>query len=73
MVKYKGIYKKDSDHEEVICILEDRDQVVEKLLKRVDGNYCLDSYEDRLNALSVRDFCMLGCGPSAVTIETVEV
>ena len=71
-MKFKGIYKKDSSHEEVVIISEDRNAVVQELVKRVDGNYCLDTKEDRLNALAIRNFCMLGCGPSELIIEEIE-
>lgn len=70
-MKFKGIYKKDSSHEEVVVISDDRNHVVQELVKRVDGNYCLDTKEDRLNALSIRNFCMLGCGPGELIIEEV--
>lgn len=71
-MKFKGIYKKDSSHEEVVIISEDRNTVVQELVKRVDGNYCLDTKEDRLNALAIRNFCMLGCGPSELIIDEIE-
>lgn len=71
-MNYKGIYKRDGGREEVVLISSNRDEVVKALVNRVDGNYCLDTKEDRLNALAVRNFCMLGCGPSELVIEEVE-
>lgn len=71
-MEFKGIYKSDGHHEEVVIVSKDRNAVVEALLRKADGNYCLDSMEERRNALSVRNFCMLGCGPGELLIEEIE-
>lgn len=71
-MKFKAIYKKDSNNETVVGIYDEKSKAIKSLLDKGDGNYCLDSREERKEALEMRGFCMCGCGPSSMRIEEVE-
>jgi hypothetical protein len=68
---YKAIYKRDSSHSEVIGTFKTKNNAIEALLKKGDGNYCLDNREERKESLEMRNFCMCGCGPASMTIEEI--
>jgi hypothetical protein len=70
-MKYKAIYKSDSHHIETIGVFKTKDEAIKALLRKGDGNYCLDSREERQESLELRNFCMCGCGPSSMSIEEV--
>lgn len=71
-MKFKAIYKKDSNNETVVGIYDEKCKAIKSLLDKGDGNYCLDNREERQEALEMRGFCMCGCGPSSMRIEEVE-
>ena len=69
IIKFKAIYKKDSSHSEVVGTFKSKDGAIEALLRRGEGNYCLDNREERKESLEMRNFCMCGCGPASMVIE----
>jgi hypothetical protein len=68
---YKAIYKRDSSNSEVIGTFKTKSYAIEALLKKGEGNYCLDNREERKESLEMRNFCMCGCGPASMTIEEI--
>lgn len=68
-MKFKAIYRKDSSRSEVVGVFNTKEKAIEQLLKKGEGNYCLDSREERQESLEMRNFCMCGCGPSSMLIE----
>ena len=71
-MKFKAIYKKDSQNEIVVGLFDTKKSAIHALLEKGDGNYCLDTREERKDALEMRGFCMCGCGPSSMRIDEVE-
>lgn len=74
MVKFKAIYKESlEDNGTPIGEFDKRDTAVNALVDYAHRHvsYCLDSREDRLQALQLRNFCMCGCGPSELLIEEI--
>lgn len=68
---YKAIYKRDFSHSEVIGTFKTKSNAIDALLKKGEGNYCLDNREERKESLEMRNFCMCGCGPASMTIEEI--
>ena len=71
MSKVKAIFKRNDGKEEVIKVCKTRDEAIDACINYT-SNYCLDTKEDRINALKVRDFYVLGCGPEQFILEQVE-
>ena len=71
-MKFKAIYKRDSNHSETIGIYKDVERAIQELLKKGEGNYCLDDRQEREDSLRMRHFCMCGCGPASMEIEEIE-
>lgn len=67
-MEFKAIYKRDSSHSEVVGTFKSKDKAIEALLKKGEGNYCLDNREERQESLELRNFCMCGCGPASMSI-----
>lgn len=70
---YKGYFKYESDSEpHLICSSEDINEVIRKSIAYAESeaSYCLDSKEVRTEALKTRHFCICGCGPSEIFIES---
>lgn len=74
MSKYLAVYKSDSNNRKVLGEFSKRENAVKSLLEYGDENvsYCLDSYNDRKEALSLRNTCVCGCGPSSLVIEEID-
>ena len=73
-MKFRAIYKESSSvQDEVLGEFKDKKSAINALIRRGDGNYCLDNKEDRIEALEMRNFCMCGCGPASMCIEEIEV
>ena len=69
---FEGFYKQNSDSREKLIVRNtDRIECVKQLVAACPHDYCLDSPEDRIAALSVRDFYTLGCGPKQFFIKEV--
>ncbi len=71
-MKFKAIYKRDDSHSETIGTYSDIEKAIQALLKKGEGNYCLDCREEREEGLRMRHFCMCGCGPASMEIEEIE-
>jgi hypothetical protein len=70
---FEGFYKPSGDsREKLIVRSKDRESCVKQLVSACPHDYCLDSPEDRISALMVRDFYTLGCGPKQFFIKEVE-
>lgn len=74
MSKYIAVYKSDSDNRQVLGEFSNREDAIKTLLKYGDEHvsYCLDSYDMRKEALSLRNNCVCGCGPSSLVIEEID-
>ena len=69
-MKYKAIYfheGKDKD----LGTFKTHEDAINVLIKAGDNNYCLDSRDERIEALRLRNFCMCGCGPNSMKIEEI--
>lgn len=71
-MRFKAIYKENSQEECIVGTYDTKETAIEALLNKGRHNYCLDSREERYDALEMRGFCMCGCGPSSMRIEEVE-
>lgn len=74
-MSYKAFIKKEIDSDkECLGTFKTRDLAVDALIRYGDRNisYCLDSKEDRINALELRNWYICGCGPCEMSIEEVE-
>ena len=71
-MRFKAIYKTDSQNETVVGIYDKKEMAIMALLNKGEHNYCLDSREERYDALVMRGFCMCGCGPSSMKIEEID-
>lgn len=71
-MKFKAIYKRDSSHSEVVGTFKNKEGAIEALLRKGEGNYCLDNREERKESLEMRNFCMCGCGPASMSIEEID-
>lgn len=72
-MKYKSLYKYPNEKDVTIGIYETREEAIKKCVEyKHDGSYCLDSKEDRIRCLELRNYCILGCGPGELSIEEVE-
>jgi hypothetical protein len=72
MSKYRAIYILSEGKEKKLGEFSDKEAAISTLIKEGSGNYCLDSREEREDALRLRNFCMCGCGPYAMKIEEIE-
>lgn len=73
-MKYVGTVVIDSTHTvELPGKFKTKDQVIDALIKYSDDHisYCLDTREDRIQALKNRNFCICGCGPSKLIINEI--
>ena len=69
MGTFKAIFIDEEGGRHVIASnLKNREQAVTACVE-FRGNYCLDKKEDRIKALSTRNFYILGCGPEEFAIE----
>ena len=74
MSKYIAVYKSDSNNRKVLGEFSNREDAVKSLLEYGEENvsYCLYSYNMRKEALSLRNNCVCGCGPSSLVIEEID-
>lgn len=72
VMKFKAIYKRDSSHSEVVGTFKNKEGAIEALLRKGEGNYCLDNRDERKESLEMRNFCMCGCGPASMSIEEID-
>lgn len=71
-MRYKSIFRTPGSEDYVIGTYNDRDKAIKACVDYQDGDYCLDSKEDRIKCLEMRNFCICGCGPKELAIEEVE-
>ena len=71
MTKFQSIYKQDG-HERTIGVHNTRKEAINALINASDDDYCLDTKEERIQALEDRDWYTLGCGPNQIGIVEVE-
>lgn len=71
-MKYKSIFKTSNQKEVVIGVFKDRNKAIKACVDYKEVGYCLDTREERIKSLEMRNFCVCGCGPDELLIEEVE-
>ena len=74
MTKFTPICKFNNEEKKVLKTHNTREAAVEELINYADKNvsYCLDTKEERMEALESRNWYVCGCGPAELFIEEVE-
>lgn len=67
-MKFKAIYHYNTEENTELGVFDSKEDAIKSLLKKGDGNYCLDDHKTRETALNERNFCMCGCGPACMEI-----
>lgn len=67
-MEFKAIYHYNNEESTELGVFDSKEKAINSLLKKGDGNYCLDDYKTREKALIERNFCMCGCGPACMEI-----